>query len=80
MKLTNLQIESRMIVLVKSERKITREILELIRLAEHQRLPEELGFKDTYDWLIRGHRYSGGAAHRRVQAARLLRDVPEVAG
>src|SRR4051812_4558889 len=77
--MTNLEIDSKMSGLVKTERKITREILELILLAEHQRLPLERGFKDTYDWLIRGHGYSGSAANRRIQAARLLRELPEVA-
>ena len=51
----------------------------MINLAELQRLPEERGFKSTHDWLIKGHGYSGGAANRRVQAARLLREVPDAA-
>lgn len=78
--MTNLEIDSQLALRVKTERKITREILELISLAEHQRLPQERGFKDTYDWLIRGHGYSGGAANRRIQASRLLHEVPEIAG
>ena len=77
--MTNLEIDQQMHQLVKSERKITRQILELIVQAEHQRLPLERGFKDTYDWLIRGHGYSASAANRRIQAARLLREIPEVA-
>lgn len=77
--MTNYELDVKFAALVKSERKITREILENICLAEHQRLPQELGFKDTYDWLIRGHGYSGSAANRRIQAARLLRAVPEFA-
>lgn len=77
--MTNLEIDEQMSVLIKTERKITRQILELIQAAEHQRLPLERGFKDTYDWLIRGHGYSGSAANRRIQASRLLRDMPEIA-
>lgn len=77
--MTNEEIDSQMSSHIKTERKITREILELIRLAEHQRLPQERGFRDTYDWLIRGHGYSGSAANRRIQASRLLREIPEVA-
>ncbi len=77
--MTNLEIDGEMTVVRKTERKITRRILELIQLAEHQRLPLERGFKDTYYWLIRGHGYSGSAANRRIQAARLLREMPEVA-
>lgn len=77
--MTNSEIDTQMSLRVKTERKVTREILELIQLAEHQRLPLELGFRDTYDWLIRGHGYSGGAANRRIQASRLLSELPEIA-
>ena len=47
--MTNEQIEITIKEKVKSERKITREILELIVLAERRRLPEERGFKSTHD-------------------------------
>src|SRR4051812_3078819 len=77
--MTNVEIDTEISLQVKTERKITRRILELVLLAENQRLPEERGFKNIYDYLIRGQGYSGPAANRRVQAARLLRKVPEVA-
>jgi hypothetical protein len=38
-----------------------------------------LGFSSIFDWLTRGHSYSGSAAQRRIQAARLLESVPELA-
>lgn len=76
--MNNRELDLKFGAVVKTERKITLEILEMIRLAEHQRLPLELGFQDTYDWLIRGHGYSGSAANR-IQAARLLNAVPEAA-
>src|ERR1035437_9848128 len=77
--MTKQEVDMQMATRVKTERKITREILELVQLAERQRLPEERGFRNTYDWLIRGHGYSGGAANRRIQASRLLREIPDVA-
>jgi len=73
------QIDCRMTELVKTERTTTREILELIFRAEAIKLPERLGYRDTYQWLVEKHKYSGSAAHRRIQASRLLRDMPEVA-
>src|SRR5262249_13722731 len=75
--MTNDQINLRMTTILKSERKITKEVLQLIILAELQRIPKEKAFKDTHDWLIREHGYSGPATNRRVQAARLMREVPE---
>jgi 5-methylcytosine-specific restriction endonuclease McrA len=76
--MTLIEIDERMAVLAKTERKITLEILETIRDAEASRLPEHLGYRDTYQWLIQRHKYSGGAANRRIQASRLLKDLPEV--
>jgi hypothetical protein len=73
------QIDNRMAVLVKTERHTTREILELIRHAESIRLPENLGYRNTHHWLLERHKYSGSAADRRIQAARLLRDLPHIA-
>jgi 5-methylcytosine-specific restriction endonuclease McrA len=77
--MTLTQIDERMTVLVKTERGTTREILELIRMAESVRLPEHLSYRDTYHWLIQRHKYSGSAANRRIQASRLLKDLPDVA-
>src|SRR5271170_6205936 len=62
------------------ERGATLRILNLINRAEKQRLPLERGFKSTHAWLILEHRYSESAANRRIQAARLLKLVPAVAG
>lgn len=38
----------------------------------------ELGFDSLYDYLTRGIGYSSGSAQRRIDAARLSKDVPEV--
>jgi 5-methylcytosine-specific restriction endonuclease McrA len=73
------QIDDRIAVLVKTERHTTRETLELIRHAESIRLPENLGYRNTHHWLLERHKYSGSAADRRIQAARLLRDLPHIA-
>jgi hypothetical protein len=75
--MTNTELEWKLDRLVQTERATTREILLLIREAEERRLPHLRGFKSTHEWLIKQYRYSGSAAHRRVQAARLLRAVPE---
>ena len=63
---------------VKSERKITQKILELIREADKERHHVALGYSTLYDWLTKAHGYSHGAAHRRIQAARISAKVPEV--
>ena len=63
---------------VKSERKITNEILCDILSAEDKRVHLELGYSSLFDWLTNGHGYSEGAAQRRIQAARLMSLVPEI--
>jgi hypothetical protein len=61
------------------ERKLTREILICINEFERRKLHLELGYSSVIEWLIGELHYSEGAAYRRVNAARVLRDVPSVA-
>jgi hypothetical protein len=75
--MTNQELEIRFTVLVKEERRITSEILELIQEVERRKLHLERGFASLFDWLTKGHGYSQPAAYRRIQAARLLKAVPE---
>lgn len=65
--------------LVKEERRVTRAILEHINEVERRRLFAELGFSSIFDWLVKDLGYSESAAYRRMQAARVLRAVPEAA-
>jgi hypothetical protein len=66
--------------LVKEERRITREILDHINEVSRRRLFADLGYSSIFDWLVNDLSYSESAAYRRMQAARLLQAVPEVAG
>lgn len=65
--------------LVGEERKITREILEYIGEVQRRRLYADLGYSSLFAWLVQDIGYSEAAAYRRIQAARLIRDVPEAA-
>ena len=73
--MTNSEISEKFSSLVKTERKITLEILQLINLVEDRKLHLERGFGSLHDWLIKEHKYSESAANRRIQAARVLRSV-----
>lgn len=70
---------SRFSSLVKTERKITYEILLHIIEIQRRRLHNKLGFDSMYSYLIKVHGYSGGSAQRRVQSAALLKELPEIA-
>jgi hypothetical protein len=78
-RVTNEQIEARLYAAVREERALTREILELINLADEQRIHLHRGFSSLFDWLTRALHYSEGAAQRRIQAARLLKSIPAAA-
>lgn len=62
--------------LVARERKLCCEILSFINEVERRRLFAELGYSSCFDWLTKDIGYSGPAAYRRIQAARLMRAVP----
>lgn len=76
--LTDAQIESKLRELVREERRLQLEILELIREADRRKLWAERGFSSAFEWLVKGLGYSEGAAHRRLSAARLTREMPEL--
>jgi hypothetical protein len=73
----NFEIRDRLAALVREERRATREILDLLLAAMEGRAWLEFGFSSLFDWLTRGFGYSPTAAMRRIEAARLLRVVPE---
>lgn len=69
----------RMTQLVRTERKITHLILLHIVEIEARKLYAELGFDSMYSYLTKGLGYSESASYRRIQSARLLKAMPEVA-
>ena len=75
--MTNREINLEMKKETSFERKTTIRILNLINLAEKQKTHLELGYGSLHAWLIQEHKYSERSANRRIQAARLLKAVPE---
>jgi hypothetical protein len=74
--MTDTELLDRIGVLVKSERRITRELLELIVELDKRKLHIDRGYCSLYDFLVRSYGYSQSGAHRRIQAAKLLAEVP----
>lgn len=64
--------------LVKTERKITALVLDYIREVGRRRLYLVLGYGSLFEFLTRAHGYSESAAYRRIQAARMLAQTPDV--
>ncbi|QDK45089.1 hypothetical protein DOM22_07915 [Bdellovibrio sp. ZAP7] len=78
-KMNNDELEASFKVFVTNERKILHIILEHVKEIDSRRLFLERGFDSTLSYLIHTHGYSKTAAEKRLYAARLLRDVPEMA-
>ncbi len=64
--------------LVRSERKITAQVLECIGEIDKRKLFLEKGYTSLFDYLVKDFGYSPGAAMRRIDGARLLNELPEI--
>ncbi len=74
--MTNQELNEKLRELVRRERALTHEILELINVVEARGLHLEMGYSSLFDYLTRYLGYCESSAYRRMQAARLLREVP----
>lgn len=63
---------------VQSERDLVIKILHHLREIERRRLFSDLGYKSLFDYAVKELKYSEGQANRRIQAMRLLKDLPEL--
>jgi hypothetical protein len=64
--------------LVAREREVTTQVLWHLREIECRRLFAQLGFSSLFEYAVKELGYSEASAARRIQAMRLLRDLPEV--
>ncbi|HWU43146.1 MAG TPA: HNH endonuclease [Bdellovibrio sp.] len=77
-KLKNCELESQLKNLVAKERKLLHVILEHIREVDIRKLYLEKAYSSLYEYLVKELGYSGSAAMRRIDAAKLLREIPSV--
>lgn len=64
--------------LAQKERELLHEILLTIQLIDTRRVYLSLGFPSLFDYLVKAIGYSEGAAQRRIDAARLFREAPQL--
>lgn len=77
-KFSDQELESKFAELVKTERKITYDILLYIQEIDIRSLHLALGYSSLAEYLIKKHHYSEGSAFRRISAMRMLKAVPEM--
>ena len=75
-RLNNFELEASLKDLVSRERKLLHVILEHIKEVDTRKLYLERAYSSLYEYLIKELNYSGSAAMRRIEAARLMKDVP----
>lgn len=63
---------------VQSERDLLVKILHHLREIERRRLFSDLGYKSLFDYAVGELKYSEGQAGRRIQAMKLLKDLPQL--
>lgn len=76
--MTSHQIADKLSESIRRERDSTNETLLLISMAMETRAYLDLGYPSMFDWLVRGFKYSGSSAYRRINAAKVLRAVPQL--
>lgn len=76
--LSNTQLFASFENLVRSERKVTAQVLECIAEIDRRKIYLEKNFTSLFDYLVKDLGYSPGAAMRRIDGARLLRELPEL--
>nr|WP_295902901.1 HNH endonuclease signature motif containing protein [uncultured Bdellovibrio sp.] len=74
--LNKFELDQRIKSLVAKERELLHEILLTIKEIDQRRLYLEYGFANLFLYLVEGVGYSAGSAQRRIDAARLLIEVP----
>ena len=78
-KLSNQELESQLLHLVRQERKLLHLIILHIREVDKRKLYLERARPSLYEYLVKDLGYSSSAEQRRIEAARLLKDVPTLA-
>lgn len=78
-KLSRDELDQRFRSFAQKERDLLYEILQTLKEIDSRRLYLELGFPSLFAYLTEGIGYSEGSAQRRIDAARLLKEMPEVA-
>lgn len=76
--LTNLILDQKLQELVACEREILSEIIIYIREVDGRKMFLSFGFPSLFDYLTKRMGYSNASAQRRIDAARLVQDVPNV--
>lgn len=77
---SNIELHEKLKYLVRTERKILTSVLEYLLEVKKRRIYAELGYSSLFNYCIKELGYSESAALRRIQALKLMEEVPEIKG
>lgn len=77
-KLKNSELHEKLSLLAQRERKLLREVLLHIIEVDRRKLFLEKAYPNMYEYLVQGIGYSAASAQRRIDAARIMAQVPEL--
>jgi hypothetical protein len=77
--LNKLELDQRIKTLASKERELLLDVLHTIKEIDLRKSYAEMGYSSLFAYLTQGVGYSESSAYRRIQAARLLREVPQIA-
>lgn len=77
--LSNQELDLKLAERISKEKEILSEILYLILEVDRRRFYLERAYPSLFEYLVKHHGYSAGSAHRRIEAARLMKDIPDLA-
>jgi 5-methylcytosine-specific restriction endonuclease McrA len=78
-KISNQELQFRLEKLIRIERKTTHLMLWHINEIESRKLFAELGFSSMFEYLTKHFGFGESSAYRRIQSARLLKQIPHLA-
>jgi hypothetical protein len=76
--LTDWQVEINLLNNAATEREIITEGLHLLREVERRQIFAKAGYPSLYEYAVKFLRYSKGDAYRKIEAMKLLKEMPEV--
>lgn len=76
--MTDGELLTRTEALVRAEREAMTAVIRHLREIQRRRLYSELGYQSLFDYAVRHLKYSEGQAGRRIQAMRLVDELPEI--
>src|SRR5690349_12418920 len=76
--LSDQELHQKMVRTSQTERELTTQMISMIAEAAKRKFYLDLGFGNLFEYVTKGLCYSAAAAQRRISAARVTEEVPEV--